>query len=51
MSVEFFGSDYADCPGVYGRAHFGGSGYEAVYVERYDVAPVERYDAVPAERP
>jgi hypothetical protein len=48
--VEFFGSDYADRPGVYGRAHFAGSGYEAGYVERYDAVPAERYDAVPAER-
>ena len=32
--VEFFGSDYADRPGTYGRAHHGGAAYEAKYIEQ-----------------
>jgi hypothetical protein len=32
--VEFFGSDYADRPGTYGRSHYSMAAYEAMYVER-----------------
>jgi hypothetical protein len=31
---EFFGRDYADRPGQYGRTHHGGAAYDAGYVRR-----------------
>ena len=31
--IEFFGSDYADRPGTYGRTHHGGATYDAKDVE------------------
>jgi hypothetical protein len=32
--IEFFGSDYADRPGTYGRAHHGQAAYDARYMDR-----------------
>ncbi len=32
--LEFFGRDYADRPGMYGRTHHGGSVYDAGYIQR-----------------
>jgi hypothetical protein len=32
--LEFFGSDYADRPTLYGRTHHGGAAYDAGYVDR-----------------
>ena len=31
--VGFFGTDYADRPGIYGRTHHGGAAYESKYPE------------------
>ena len=40
VPVEFFGSDYADRPGTYGRRMYGEAAYEARYQE--PEAPSER---------